>query len=177
MNVVELIHLFMKVTRFSQHNSVDSQPLLSPSVFHGLKHKQMSILEIYNENVVDLLSPANSCEPVEIRHSNQSVSIVGATWVPVKDEVDMHNAISMGQRGRHVAETKLNSSSSRSHLIVSVCVVGTDRISGAVSRGQLTLCDLAGSERIEKSGVTSGERFQEATYINRSLSALAQTEE
>ncbi|TGZ73013.1 hypothetical protein CRM22_001753 [Opisthorchis felineus] len=134
----------------------------------------MSILEIYNENVVDLLSPANSCESVEIRHSNQSVSIVGATWVPVKDEVDMHNAISMGQRGRHVAETKLNSSSSRSHLIVSVCVVGTDRISGAVSRGQLTLCDLAGSERIEKSGVTSGERFQEATYINRSLSALAQ---
>ncbi|VDP76756.1 unnamed protein product [Echinostoma caproni] len=134
----------------------------------------MSIVEIYNENVVDLLSPTNSCDNVEIRHTGSAVSVVGATWVRVKNEADMQQAISLGQKGRHVAETKLNSSSSRSHLIVSVCVVGTDKISGAVSRGQLTLCDLAGSERVEKSGVTSGERFTEATHINLSLSALAQ---
>ncbi|CAL8071905.1 unnamed protein product [Calicophoron daubneyi] len=134
----------------------------------------MSILEIYNENVLDLLSPGSGYDTVEIRHNGTSVSVVGATWVRVQDEADMQRAISLGQKGRHVAETKLNSMSSRSHLIVSVCVVGTDKISGAVSRGQLTLCDLAGSERVEKSGVTSGERFHEATQINLSLSALAQ---
>lgn len=70
----------------------------------------MSILEIYNENVVDLLSSTNCCDTVEIRHTGSAVSIVGATWVKVRNEADMQHAISLGQKGRHVAETKLNSS-------------------------------------------------------------------
>ncbi|VEL09792.1 unnamed protein product [Protopolystoma xenopodis] len=105
----------------------------------------MSMVEIYNETVVDLLSSTNQFETVDVRNSGHGFSIVGANWVGVKEEDD----------------------------ILSVSLLGTDRVSGALTRGNLTLCDLAGSERIEKSGATSGERLAEATSINLSLTSLA----
>ena len=63
--------------------------------------------------------------------------------------------------------------SSRSHLLLRITVCGTDKVSGAVSNGVLTLCDLAGSERIGKTEAT-GQRLVEAAAINKSLSALGQ---
>lgn len=50
---------------------------------------------------------------------------------------------------------------------------GSDRVSGLASRGTLTLCDLAGSERISKTEA-EGQRLVEAAAINRSLTALGQ---
>lgn len=50
---------------------------------------------------------------------------------------------------------------------------GVDKVSGAISSGVLTLCDLAGSERISKTEA-SGQRLVEAAAINKSLSALGQ---
>jgi len=52
-----------------------------------------------------------------------------------------------------------------------VQVEGTNRLSGATSRGKLNLVDLAGSERVGKSGAT-GDRLKEAQAINQSLSSL-----
>jgi len=54
-----------------------------------------------------------------------------------------------------------------------IAVRGQDKASGAVSTGTLTLCDLAGSERVGKSEAT-GQRLTEAAAINKSLSALGQ---
>jgi len=67
----------------------------------------------------------------------------------------------------------LHVSSSRSHLVFMITVRGLDKASGAVSTGTLTLCDLAGSERVSKSEAT-GQRLTEAAAINKSLSALGQ---
>lgn len=64
-------------------------------------------------------------------------------------------------------------SSSRSHLMVILRINGMDSISGAVSSSTLTLCDLAGSERISKTEAT-GQRLVEAAAINKSLTALGQ---
>jgi len=50
-------------------------------------------------------------------------------------------------------------------------VSGTNKITGVVSRGKLSLCDLAGSERVGKSEAT-GQRLVEAAAINKSLTAL-----
>lgn len=63
--------------------------------------------------------------------------------------------------------------SSRSHLVLMLTVEGEDRVTGAISKGVLTLCDLAGSERISKTEAT-GQRLVEAAAINKSLSALGQ---
>jgi len=54
-----------------------------------------------------------------------------------------------------------------------ITVEGHDRTSGTTSTGTLTLCDLAGSERVGKTEAT-GKRLVEAAAINKSLSALGQ---
>lgn len=76
-----------------------------------------------------------------------------------------------GSSHRTTASTRMNSESSRSHLICSLVVKLTNRRSGQQSIGKLTLVDLAGSERIDKSGA-EGDTLKEAQSINKSLSAL-----
>lgn len=57
--------------------------------------------------------------------------------------------------------------------MVALQVEGSDQVSGLASRGTLTLCDLAGSERISKTEA-EGQRLVEAAAINKSLTALGQ---
>lgn len=71
---------------------------------------------------------------------------------------------------RKVGSTKSNAFSSRSHAIV-VFGLATLVNHTVTNRQTLTLCDLAGSERVKKSGV-SGEQLAEAQNINLSLSIL-----
>ena len=78
-----------------------------------------------------------------------------------------------GDMNRSVGATKMNTNSSRSHLLLLLKLQGTDRVTNAVTRGTLTLVDLAGSERISKTEAT-GQRLVEAAAINKSLSALGQ---
>ena len=79
----------------------------------------------------------------------------------------------LGDSNRSVGATKMNTNSSRSHLLLLLKLHGTDRVTNAVTRGTLTLVDLAGSERISKTEAT-GQRLVEAAAINKSLSALGQ---
>ncbi|XP_030072175.1 kinesin-like protein klp-3 [Microcaecilia unicolor] len=133
---------------------------------------KISMLEIYNETIKDLLSknPSNS---LEIRTQGKSVMVPGLTEIEVSTEADIKETIALGEKIRTVASTKMNTESSRSHLMVTLHVNGTDSISGVVSYGTLTLCDLAGSERISKTEAT-GQRLVEAAAINKSLTALGQ---
>lgn len=65
----------------------------------------------------------------------------------------------------------MNEHSSRSHSILTVSVQGHNFTAGITYFGKLHLIDLAGSERVSRSGAT-GERLKEAQAINKSLSAL-----
>lgn len=54
-----------------------------------------------------------------------------------------------------------------------VYVTGTNLSTGVQTNGKLNLIDLAGSERVGKSGaIDDADRFKEATNINKSLSCL-----
>jgi kinesin family protein C1 len=70
-----------------------------------------------------------------------------------------------------VARTKCNERSSRSHSIFQLRINGTNTITELKSSGVLNLIDLAGSERLDKSGA-SGKQLEETKNINKSLSCL-----
>jgi alkylated DNA nucleotide flippase Atl1 len=128
-----------------------------------------SFLEIYRENIRDLLQPARvglrlrETPSHEVFVENISEEYVGS-WE------DIAALLATGEKSRTVASTLMNSVSSRSHsvLIITVNQKGKDGINRI---GKLSLVDLAGSERQERTGAV-GVALEEAKQINQSLSAL-----
>eukprot|EP00752_Nemacystus_decipiens_P008634 g7710.t1 len=135
----------------------------------------LSILEIYNEHIRDLLidnaGGTGDQRKLEVRHGEQGNFVPGLTTVEVSTLDEVLRMLAVADKNRASACTNLNDHSSRSHLISSVNVRGVNRHTGATSTGRLHLIDLAGSERISKSGA-AGQALREAQNINRSLSAL-----
>ncbi|CAH8357907.1 unnamed protein product [Eruca vesicaria subsp. sativa] len=132
----------------------------------------VQMLEIYNEQVRDLLATNGQTSRLEIRNSSaDGINVPDATLVPVSTTSDVIHLMNLGQKNRAVSSTAMNDRSSRSHSCLTVHVQGRDLTSGATLRGSMHLVDLAGSERVDKSEVT-GDRLKEAQHINKSLSAL-----
>ncbi|MCO5600395.1 hypothetical protein L7F22_054507 [Adiantum nelumboides] len=133
----------------------------------------VQMMEIYNEQVRDLLCLDGTNKRLEIRNSSQQngLNVPDASLVAVMSTEDVLELMSLGHKNRAVGATALNERSSRSHSVLTVHVKGTDLESGAILRGCLHLVDLAGSERVDKSEAT-GDRLKEAQHINKSLSAL-----
>ncbi|XP_040964639.1 kinesin-like protein KIN-14G isoform X1 [Gossypium hirsutum] len=132
----------------------------------------VQMLEIYNEQVRDLLSADGGNKRLEIRNSSHNgINVPDANLVPVSLTSDVINLMNIGHKNRSVCSTALNDRSSRSHSCLTVHVQGRDLTSGNILRGSMHLVDLAGSERVDKSEVV-GNRLKEAQHINKSLSAL-----
>eukprot|EP00697_Spironema_sp_BW2_P004201 gnl/Spiro4/15693_TR8438_c0_g1_i1.p1 gnl/Spiro4/15693_TR8438_c0_g1~~gnl/Spiro4/15693_TR8438_c0_g1_i1.p1 ORF type:complete len:1031 (+),score=286.05 gnl/Spiro4/15693_TR8438_c0_g1_i1:63-3155(+) len=129
----------------------------------------MSILEIYNEQIRDLLS--HTGDRLDIRHVGNSVEVAGLTSRPVFSLDEVLRVMEEGQSNRSTGRTNMNEHSSRSHCVTSIYATGTNTPTGMKSLGKLHLIDLAGSERVGKSEAT-GDRLKEAQFINQSLSAL-----
>ncbi|PON40537.1 Kinesin-like protein [Parasponia andersonii] len=131
----------------------------------------VQMIEIYNEQVRDLLVTDGTNKRYPFRFSQTGLSVPDANLVPVSSTADVIDLMNLGQKNRAVGATALNDRSSRSHSCLTVHVQGRDLTSGTVLRGCMHLVDLAGSERVDKSEVT-GDRLKEAQHINKSLSAL-----
>ncbi|BAT95101.1 hypothetical protein VIGAN_08176500 [Vigna angularis var. angularis] len=132
----------------------------------------VQMLEIYNEQVRDLLSTDSTHKRLEIRNSSHNgINVPDANLVPVSSTSDVLKLMNLGQNNRAVSSTAMNDRSSRSHSCLTVHVHGRELASGNSLRGCIHLVDLAGSERVDKSEVT-GDRLKEAQHINKSLSAL-----
>ncbi|XP_052187688.1 kinesin-like protein KIN-14I isoform X2 [Diospyros lotus] len=132
----------------------------------------VQMIEIYNEQVRDLLVTDGLNKRLEIRNTSQTgLNVPDASLVRVTSTSDVIDLMNLGQRNRAVGATALNERSSRSHSCLTVHVQGKDLTSGTILRGCMHLVDLAGSERVDKSEVT-GDRLKEAQHINKSLSAL-----
>uniref|UniRef100_A0A8C9RS43 Kinesin family member 20Bb n=1 Tax=Scleropages formosus TaxID=113540 RepID=A0A8C9RS43_SCLFO len=138
----------------------------------------VSFCEIYNENIHDLLEPlSNGAQKRTTLRLSQDVKgtsfVKDLKWVQVNDAEEAYKVLKLGKRNQSFSSTKLNSLSSRSHCIFSIRII---RIEGeGIPRvntiSELTLCDLAGSERCAKT-LNKGDRLKEAGNINTSLLIL-----
>ncbi|XP_041017997.1 kinesin-like protein KIN-14I [Juglans microcarpa x Juglans regia] len=125
----------------------------------------VQMIEIYNEQVRDLLIIDGTNKRLEIRNSSHTgLSVPDANPVPVSSTSDVIDLMNLGQRNRAVGATALNDRSSRSHSCLNVHVHGGNLTSGTILRGCMHLVDLAGSERVNKSEVT-GDRLKEAQHM------------
>ncbi|XP_076897595.1 kinesin-like protein KIN-14F [Bidens hawaiensis] len=133
----------------------------------------VQMIEIYNEQVRDLLVVDGSNRRLDIRNNSQlnGLNVPVASLVSVKCTQDVLDLMKIGQRNRAVGATALNERSSRSHSVLTGYIRGKELVSGSTLKGCLHLVDLAGSERVDKSEAT-GDRLKEAQHINKSLSAL-----
>ena len=144
----------------------------------GTPNKQFlvraSYLEIYNEEICDLLSK-NYKKKLELRENpDYGAYVKDLTTLIIQNADEMKDKLIQGRKNRHVGETKMNKDSSRSHSIFSINLetieMGLDG-KQHIRAGKLNLVDLAGSERQSKTQAV-GDRFIEAVNINLSLSAL-----
>jgi kinesin family protein C2/C3 len=131
----------------------------------------LSMLEIYNENIRDLLDAGNDRLEVRQNPDGKGVYVEGLAKCCVANMEETQLAMSSGAKNRATFSTNSNEHSSRSHSVISVHVEGESLMTGQSTYGKLHLIDLAGSERVSKSEV-QGERLKEAQAINKSLSAL-----
>jgi len=134
-----------------------------------------SYLEIYMEEIRDLLAN-NPKNKLDLKESvDHGVYVKDQRVEIVKSIAEIDRLMQEGNGKRKVGATRMNQTSSRSHSIFSIIVETSqeDPLTGEahIRVGKLNLVDLAGSERQSKTGAT-GERLEEATKINLSLSAL-----
>ena len=154
-------------------------------------HLQVSVLELYNESIRDLLVDRDT-DKHEIKQVHRRVNSNESDWQQVgearDDKVDVvvsnvhtvvvgcpadvYPLLDRARLARASGATEANAQSSRSHLIVRLHVQASNSALQQRSDASLHLIDLAGSERVKVSKA-EGSRLKETAAINRSLSALA----
>ncbi|KAK5669187.1 hypothetical protein QVD99_003597 [Batrachochytrium dendrobatidis] len=159
-----------------------------------------SYLEIYQEQLKDLLCPADQQGELRIRIDSKSATgkelyVEGLTERQLSTPLDYLKMIELGIKHRTVAETNMNKVSSRSHSVLTLIIEqyqaiphsiavpsdnydnaddgSADNVNqiGVKKRSKIHLIDLAGSERVDSTGAT-GTRLKEGASINQSLSSL-----
>ena len=108
----------------------------------------VTMLEIYNEQVRDLLNPAaNIPGGLKLRQSPQGVFIDGLEPVPVINYADIEAKMELGTKNRTVQATKMNATSSRAHTVFTINFQQIFNKEKKEQTSKINLIDLAGSER------------------------------
>ncbi|TYJ35374.1 hypothetical protein E1A91_A05G232700v1 [Gossypium mustelinum] len=129
----------------------------------------VSVLEVYNEQIRDLLATEPASKRLGIRQGFHHVP--GIVEAKVENIKEVWNVLQAGNNARAIGSNNVNEHSSRSHCMLCILVKAKNLITGECTKSKLWLVDLAGSERLAKTEV-QGDRLKEAQNINRSLSAL-----
>lgn len=133
---------------------------------------RVSYLEVYNEQIKDLLSMEPV--PVRIQHDPKRGTVLSG----VKEQVVLNtqqvlSLIKSGEAHRHVGSTDMNEKSSRAHTLFKIIIESTSSSGKEPVRvSSLYLVDLAGSESAKMTN-SKGERAREAKHINQSLLTLS----
>ena len=159
---------------FMIFNEIEKRKLQSEFII------KVSFLEIYNEDIHDLLG-SNSMvpeKPISIREDKGNIFLMGLHEEIVVNCEEMMTCLEKGTLQRIVASTLMNATSSRSHAIFTINIEQqTIEVQPEVTEGQeymigkFHFVDLAGSERAKRSGA-SGATLREGISINKGLLCL-----
>lgn len=145
---------------------------------------KVTFLELYNEEITDLLVSEDQSRFPEDRHKRPAISLMedgkggavirGLEKIVVYSPGEIYSLLEHGSTRRRTADTALNMQSSRSHSVFSIYIdvkVTTTGNQELMKCGRLNLVDLAGSESIARSGAKE-VRAREAGELNKSLLTL-----
>eukprot|EP01064_Diplonema_japonicum_P013934 TRINITY_DN21471_c0_g1_i1.p1 TRINITY_DN21471_c0_g1~~TRINITY_DN21471_c0_g1_i1.p1 ORF type:complete len:706 (+),score=217.56 TRINITY_DN21471_c0_g1_i1:87-2204(+) len=156
---------------------------------------QASFVEIYCENLYDLMSPeevkkqswvqngrhndANAVNRKKLalrQHPVHGLTVAGAQSFPVSTWNEVDAVLRKGMAARSTAATSMNDQSSRSHAMFQITMEmstqrGRKKQEQTFSTATIRFVDLAGSENLKKSG-SDGARMHESIHINTSLLSL-----
>eukprot|EP00912_Choanoflagellata_sp_UC4_P001976 UC4_evm3s1268 len=147
---------------------------------------EISVLEVYNEALYDLLirspsiddnepSPQSKLEIMNDKIHGHGTFVKGISEISVKDSLEALAVLEQGIKARSVGDTNMNSRSSRSHLVFSVSLTqwnADDSVGMSRRTSRLHMIDLAGSERYSATDGHGKGRMREGAAINKSLSSL-----
>jgi kinesin family protein 5 len=127
-----------------------------------------SFLEIYNEKIQDLLDPRKNNLMVK-EEKGRGIWVDDATEIYVLSKEEMYDVFKIGSENRKVGSTAMNSKSSRSHSLFIVTIFQKNNKTDSTKTGKIYFVDLAGSEKMSKTGIEGGQMLEEAKNINKSL--------
>uniref|UniRef100_A0A8C4UKE0 Kinesin-like protein n=1 Tax=Falco tinnunculus TaxID=100819 RepID=A0A8C4UKE0_FALTI len=140
----------------------------------------ISFCEIYNEYVYDLLNVLSTSKTPKRRvlriceDQGGNSYIKDLKWINVQSTEEARKILKIGNKNRSFACTRMNEQSSRSHSIFSIRLLkltADEHQPRVLGVSELSFCDLAGSERCNKTQAF-GDRLKEAGNINNSLHIL-----
>lgn len=137
------------------------QPTIQPS------RVTASFLEIYNEEIRDLLHPSG--RNLQIRQDSSGIWVENLSDHSVESKDAALSLLRQGSKSRVTGSTNMNDISSRSHAVFTITVTQHFETSNVVSK--LTFVDLAGSERLKRTKA-KGTQLKEGVAINSGLFAL-----
>ncbi|XP_054894080.1 kinesin-like protein KIF6 isoform X2 [Poeciliopsis prolifica] len=140
----------------------------------------ISYLEIYNEVGYDLLNSKHEASRLEdlpkviiMEDTEQNIHLKNLSMQQSDNVEEALNLLFLGDTNRMIAETPMNQASTRSHCVFTIHLCRREPGSATLCRSKLHLVDLAGSDRVSKTGL-DGQLLTEAKYINLSLHYLEQ---
>lgn len=93
------------------------------------------------------------------------IYVTNVTVKTAQTSADLQSIFDEGSKNRKVASTKMNAESSRSHLIISVVIETTNKVTGAIVRGKVTYV----SSGPKWSGFTNGSSTPRFHTIRSSM--------
>lgn len=139
-------------------------------------------MELYNEEIIDLLDPYNKSKVYKIHEDTLGgICVSGCTTTPILGPNDALRCLQQGALARTTASTQMNAQSSRSHALFTLLIrrtrvmspeeTGMDSGDLETLTSKFHFVDLAGSERLKRTGAT-GDRAREGISINCGLLSL-----
>jgi centromeric protein E len=174
-------------TMMGDENTPGIVPHAVSDLFHHISESDkakifnvsVSMIEIYNEVVNDLLDPTNTNLRLreENTKSNRQVYVENLREEQIGNVHEALDVIALGNEHRKIGATAFNEGSSRSHTVIKITIEASDRpeflkdkTAAARTVSSLTMVDLAGSESA-KAEVNKNQRV-EGSFINKSLLTL-----